>query len=480
MLTDNYLDFLYTCFNQYVYQTAKDNIIDIQHFFDTFPPTVGNKLVENLIAAIKTYDFESIGVPLFRGIMIKSGKSEGESEKIMSDIINCKNYSKEQTEPVRKLIKDICADNALQKAGKLYVDHPSDYINYIKSLDIKTSEKEVELIGTGFSSLDFNTMIAEGDNRSIPSKFDFINQTFKPEMGYPATGLNLICMPPGTGKTLFAMQEALNMALSGYKVHYLCMGDMIELDFITRMGAMYLGKQFYEVKLDLKNTYSTLKGVIRDNLEITVVPANEITVDEYVDFIRKKGCYQICFIDYDSQFKSKVFTDSMYLVYGEIYSKLSELTVQDKKLVFILAQPMKASWQIQQSLATINIDMVGESSRKIHAVDWAMTRSREINDLNGLGIFKIVKSRRGEENVIAYSIRLGNGRFKILPRGVYEQIKNITEKREFTEQDIDGMIASYQGASRVAHGIVQNKMNNQQQQGVGGGWMPAPGPSPFV
>ena len=44
----------------------------------------------------------------------------------------------------------------------------------------------------------------------------------------------------------------------------------------------------------------------------------------------------------------------MYLVYGDIYAKLSELTVTYKKLVFILAQPMKAAW----SLPVIEMDMV--------------------------------------------------------------------------------------------------------------------------
>jgi hypothetical protein len=164
----------------------------------------------------------------------------------------------------------------------------------------------------------------------------------------------------------------------------------------------------------------------------------------------------------------------MYLVYGEIYSKLSELSIQYKKLVFILAQPMKASWQIPISGATINIDQVGESSRKIHAVDWAITRTREYNNLNGLGVFKIVKSRRGEENVVAYSIRLSNGRFKILPRGVYQQIQQIDEKREFLESEIDAMVASFNQALSSTQSMINNAM------------MPPPpnkcvqkGPSPF-
>ena len=33
-----------------------------------------------------------------------------------------------------------------------------------------------------------------------------------------------------------------------------------------------------------------------------------------------------------------------------------------------------------------------------------------------------------DENSIAYSIRLGNGRFKIIPKSVYQDLKNIQEK----------------------------------------------------
>ena len=164
---------------------------------------------------------------------------------------------------------------------------------------------------------------------------------------------NLGFFSHNTGKTLFCMQEYLNMALQGKRVHYLCMGDMTELDFIVRCGAQYLGIEFHEAKRNINAVYAELKKAIGDRLDITVVPASAITVDEYIDFMKDKD-YDVCFIDYDSQFKSMVGTESMYLVYGDIYAKLSELTVTYKKLVFILAQPMKAAW----SLPVIEMDMV--------------------------------------------------------------------------------------------------------------------------
>ena len=266
----------------------------------------------------------------------------------------------------------------------------------------------------------------------------------------------MVVARPGSGKTLFAMQECLHMAINGYKCHYLCMGDMTEEDFIIRMGAMYFGVPFSEIKEGLNRYYRELKEEIGDNLDITVIPASTITVDDYIEFIKDKP-YDSCFIDYDSQFKSTVNSESMYLVYGDIYAKLSTLTVEYKKLVWILAQPMKQSW----ALPVVEIDQVGESARKIHAVDWCITRGVEPGNLNGLGTFKIVKSRRGEENVVDYNIRLSNGRFKSIPKQVFEDIKMLDKKMYYTETDIDQMIRTYEQAMNRANNSIQQQHHDR-------------------
>lgn len=463
------LELLYQCFNQYVFQSAKDNIKDLEIYFNTNPSTSGNPLVMNLLSAIKHYDLASIGLPLFQSILIKSGKTKAEADKVINDITMYKMCTKEQVEPAKKLIKDIAAELIIQSAGAKFKGHPSDMIGYLKTVDFKSTDSDVELSSTGFGNLDLNSFLADGAMDGIPSKFDFINETFKPECRYNKSSLNLICMPPGTGKTLFGMQECLNMALLGYKTHYLCMGDMGELDFIVRMAAMYFGVPFHVVKENIARAYEGLKKAVGNNLDITVIPASKITVDEYVDFIKDKP-YDACFIDYDSQFKSTVFTDSMYLVYGEIYAKLSELTVQYHKLVFILCQPGRAALNLEPC-ATIDASLLSESLRKIQTVDWALTRTRERDNLNGLGIFKIIKSRRGEENVVAYSIRLNNGRFRIIPRSVYHQILQVEEKRDYTDAEIDKMINDFNQALSCTNNMVNNQMNSNVSINKG--------PSPF-
>lgn len=434
------LSLLYSCFNQYVFQDAKNNIKELEYYFSTNPSTCGNILVVNLLDAIKKYDLESIGQPLFQSILIRSGKNEQESNYIFNEIIKYKKLSQDQAVPIKRLIKDIVASNYIAKADRLYSNYPTEYIRYLKELNFDTTEG-VNLYSESMSQVDINSIIASDLMGGISSNYDWINEAFLPEKCYPSWGLMMVSMPPGTGKSLFAMNEALRMAISGEKVHYLALGDLTMLDFIQRLGAIYYGKPFYEIKENLVQVYNGLKDVIKDNLEITILPASSITVDEYIQFIKNKP-FKICFVDYDSNFKSNVMSESMYLVYGDIYAKLSELTIKYNKLVFILAQPAKNAWKIDP-YSTIEFDQVGESARKIHAVDFCLTRSREAGNLNGLGISKIVKNRRGEENIVDYNIRLNNGRFKSLPRQVYMQLNEIKEKRVFAEKDIDFIISQY-------------------------------------
>lgn len=101
----------------------------------------------------------------------------------------------------------------------------------------------------------------------------------------------------------------------------------------------------------------------------------------------------------------------------------------------------------------INLQDVGESSRKQHSADMIITRGRETNCPNHVAPMKIVKNRRGETDVVAYSIRLNNGRTKILPKAVYQDLKQVSEKRDYDEGEIDKMI---QGYLQSRNNVVQN------------------------
>ena len=93
---------------------------------------------------------------------------------------------------------------------------------------------------------------------------------------------------------------------------------------------------------------------------------------------------------------------------------------------------------------------------KQQIADIIITRGRAAG-VNNLGITSIVKNRHGE-TLRDYNIRLGNGRFKSLPKGIYDQLKQVQEKRNYTEADIDQMISQYSAQL--------NQINNQIQQNM--------------
>ena len=75
--------------------------------------------------------------------------------------------------------------------------------------------------------------------------------------------------------------------------------------------------------------------------------------------------------------------------------------------------------------------------------DIIITRSRIPENPNNLGIFKIVKARRGDVGRKIYSIRLNNGRFIALPKEIFKRLKEDTEKRDYKEADINLLVEQY-------------------------------------
>ena len=377
----------------------------------------------------------------------------------MGDILMYKQFSKEQMAPARKMIKDLVADVVLRKAEKMYSEHPSDYINYIKSVNIDLGQESYTLSPKTMAQLDLNTIVAEAAASIIPSKYDFINQTFAPTYGYPTGATYMVVGSPGVGKSLFMMTEALNMALAGHKVCYVMLGDLGVKDAILRFSAMYSGLNFADVYKNLVQVYTSLEKAVGDNLSIITLPAGVLTVDEFVNFFKDKD-YKAVFCDYDATLKVDGADTNMYDAYGKVYQKLTELTALGK-LVFIASQP-KINFYTEEY---IPLSGAGESSKKIHYTDFMITIGRVVGNPNHLLTMSIVKNRRGAEGDIIRAIRLDNGRFKPIPDGLYAALKECTEKRGFTEKDVDDMINSYIQAQQATGRMVSNNMQQQQSQG---------------
>lgn len=461
----NPLDLLLSFFNQYLFIEAKNNVKEIEYFYQTNPATASNQLALDLIDAIKTYDLDAIDAPLFKSILLRSNKTGAESKQFLDDLMKWKSYNKEQILPAQKYLRDICAASIIQRAQRMYGNSASDYLKYLKNVDLKTTDLDL-FTSVKFSEIDINTIVADSADNYIPSHYDWINKTYAPYYGYPKGQMVIVCGAPGGGKSLFMMSEALHMALNKKKVLYIALGDLNIRDFVVRLGAMYSGMSFAETTKNIGAVYDSLRKILSEGyLEVSINPAGKVGGQEIVDFVMKRSeDFEVVMVDYDSNAKGAANSDdSMYNSFGNLYEKLNELVLANK-LVFIGSQIKVSAWDKE----IVDMVDVGESSRKQHTADCIIGIGRVPDCPNHVHALKLSKNRRGEENVIAYAIRMSNARWKMIPRGVYDQLKTERDKIEYTDGQIDRMVQAYNDQFNKIQQSTQaqmNKMQNQQSQG---------------
>lgn len=447
------LSLLYSLFNQYIFQGAKNNIREIKYYYQINPNTNGNPLVDEMLKAIETYDLSSIDQPLFESILSRCNKTPAEKHQIMSEIIKWKSYNKDQIAPTKKYVDDIICSSIVRQAGKLYDQSPMEYIKYLKNVNIPTGNLEV-FSSTGFDNIDINTVVAEASRSKISTNINWLNQAFGGE-GINRAELGIITAPPGVGKSLVAMDLAYWMASHGEHVLYVCLGDMNWLDFITRISSIAFGVTFADAEKNLMRMYHSLCQVLGNNLEISVNPAGVVTADEIVDKA-EEGNFSVVIVDHDGNIAGATETDSMYNMYGEVYNKFTKLSLAGK-LVICCSQAKVGSWG-----NIIGLESLSDSSRKTHNADWQMSISNVNPDCpNHLYVATLPKARRGNVGSKAYLIRI-QGRFKEIPKGLYEQLKMETEPKNYTEADIDAMIHNYNMQfNRINQGIQQQQQATQ-------------------
>ena len=162
---NNNIDLLLSCFSKYVFSQAKESIRDLKYYFSTNPATSGNPLVSGLLDAIETYDLDAIGLPLFNSILAKSQVSPAEYQSILDRVVEFKKYTKEQMLPIKKYLSDVIASTWIDKASQQYRDNPTEFINYIKNVNLKSSD-DVRLSSINFNDLDINSILAQ-ENENI-------------------------------------------------------------------------------------------------------------------------------------------------------------------------------------------------------------------------------------------------------------------------------------------------------------------------
>ncbi len=468
---ENNIDLLFSFFNQYNFNTAKENIEHLKYFYNTDMSTSNNPLVRELLDAIDTYNFDAIGEPLFRSILSKCKKTEIESNEIMANILKWKKYTREQIRPAQKYLNDIISASIVRKAYKLYEESPTEYLKYLKNVNVPTADLDL-FCTKKFKELDINAIMAEASKGTIPIDVKFLNKAFESQGGGLERGsIGLIVAAPGTGKSNFSMSLALQMASKGEKVVYFALGDLKPLDFIVRLGTIAFGISFKFAYEHILEVYTRLSEVIGDNLELSINPAGVVEVDDIIEKVLAEG-YTACFIDYDGNLAGVSEGESMYNTYGEIYNKLTKLSLEGI-LTIVCSQPIVYCWNQMIGLAD-----VGESSKKQHICDWAVTISSPNPDCpNHLHVMTLVKARRGNVGHRAYVIRI-QGRFIEIEKGLYEFLRQETEEMEYTEAQIMAMNDRYKQEAANIRKSLENAVNNISNQS--GSKNTTPKVNPFV
>lgn len=436
------LSFLYSLFNQYIFTDAKKNIDSIELYFNNNPQTATSPLAMSLIDAIRKFDFQAVDIPLFQSILTRSGKNPDECNKILGDIVTAKQYNERQMEPTKKFLEDICADVLVRKATNMFKSSPSEFVRYIKNSNFVSLDRG-GMFSSSFKDMNINKLVAEADpGKMIKTGISLIDNSYEPFCLSPRKQITILSTQPGNGKSLLMMDMALNLASQGIKTHYLALGDIDELDFLTRMGAMLTQQTFGQVKLNLVNTYNALNSALGDNLGLTILPAGGLNIDEYVDYMMEHPEYEVLMIDYDGNFDVDMSKDGMYLSIGRIYSALTRLQ-KAGRTIYVASQSKGSAWKEGGS----SLGDLAESSKKGQFADCVVVFDKVncvdgYNNPNNLGIMRIVKNRRG---ILAESgyIRLDTGIFKFIPKGLVDVLKSYTDHRSYSSGDIDQMVIQY-------------------------------------
>lgn len=455
---------LLSFFNQYLFNEAKQNIEHIEYFYQTNPSTSGNPLVGELIKAIKDYNLDAIGEPLFRSILMRCQKTPQETDQIMEEILKWKKYSKEEIAPAAKDMRDVISSSIINKASYTFKDSPTEYLKFLKNVNVSTGDCEV-FSSTSFDQIDINTIVAESVNSTVRTNVDLINRAFEAYGSeLPLSQIVCISATPGSGKTLFSMNLALWFASIGRKTLYVSLADQTWKDFIVRLGSIAFGITFSESYRNIKEVYENLIKITKSNLEVSVNTAGTVTVDQIVDKVMNEN-FDIVFIDYDGVlgFDSSgrsAEDSSMYSAFGDVYNKLTKLSVNGK-LVFICSQPKVTSWNSGQNGGLISLSDLAESSKKGQIVDAVITISKISGPECPHQIFDIrfAKARRGKVGTHGCFIR-NQARFIEIPRGLAEQLKSETEERTYTDQQIQAMSERYK--QQEQH--IQQSLKQEQQK----------------
>ena len=251
-------------------------------------------------------------------------------------------------------------------------------------------------------------------------------------MGYFRNQVAMVVAPPGRGKSLFCMNEANEMCHKGFKVFYLALGDLVASDFFIRLNSISRKVPLNDSTnqaLNYKNQEGDIKlpDYISDNLHICVVPPQHLSPMEIKNLCHSNPAAKesdVFIIDYDDNVRADA--ETLYEKGEMIYNEAKYIAgyIGKKKLVIIGSQ-VKID---QYNKNILGLESAATSSKKQQISDVVITISSKNSGLAGsaekVGIFNVVKNRRGLNGVLSYFEQNHFGRFEMIDKDKYDASAN--------------------------------------------------------
>lgn len=313
----------------------------------------------------------------------------------------------------------------LYRDGKLT---SSDVIRALSDLP-KIESEEIPVIN--FGDVDIDKIIEQdglGGANVIPSKFQFVRES-SPWQGYIKGQVIQVVAAPGVGKSNWMANEIVNaIKTCQTEVYYLALGDLMRIDFVTRMTALITGADYFSVCASPKKYYSDEVKNILKHLRVSVLPAAYMDAKTMQSFVNNKVQREknidIFALDYDANLNGT--QESSYKEGEIVYNTLSQVSrpvTTDNRLVFVASQPKIQYWdEVELPMESSN-----DSSRKQAVIDMMVTIGRDSSVRSqAVGIMKAAKVRRGKPNTKSHFRVNSNGQFEEISSADYMQCKSFT------------------------------------------------------
>jgi archaellum biogenesis ATPase FlaH len=423
------LETITSIFHESIIPEVKLNLEDLHRYFDKQGETY-----RVLLDVIENYDSNSITKLIIQDSLTRfANRTEEESKNIISRIVEARKMIPDEVDNIKKRLKDICQQSYIEYARQQAGDDLDKYLALISTYKYKDLGSS-DYIVKDIADLDTTTLTEQFLNNPIESHYDFINNCFAGRSGYLRGSIGIVCARPKAGKSMFLMTEAVNFAMQGYKVHYLALGDLNELDFLARMSAIHTQTSFEVVYSDVETYKKRLVEHVRragGKITITCKPSAKLPPSEFYNVaVNRLKDYDVLIIDYDLNFL--MTSDDMYTRGGELYDLLSQIKTENNCLILVATQPNKAYWSEDFLDDTCFI----ESSKKSMIVDFAITIGKAAGSGTHCGYINMAINRRGSNPFRPY-IFSDCGEIVTVPESVYSQYNNNQTKRIFTMKELN-------------------------------------------